>query len=476
MYIRSLSVKNLKRLHDLTLSFTHADGSPRMWTVLIGENGTGKTSILQAIALAAAGQLRVNDLVGNSFIHLVDRRQSNAMHIEASFSFTPENLRRPALHPQHPGPLPEDLELLSSVILEREETSLIARARYKDFAENAPSDKLDPLANARSKELPHWFVIGFGVRRSLPEVGRPSDIARPSVDRMKSLFDSEHPLISTGFLSHFVPKKARAYSAALKSAIINTNVLPTDVSGLELRGQGGVAKASDLIESERFQQSLGATNVKVPAIALAHGYQSTIAWIADLIGHILLETEEVGIAPKDFEGLVLIDEIDLYLHPKWQAQLIPALRKTFPKLQFVATTHSPVVLASVVPEEVIRLAADPQSGDVQRITPDADTGKWDPVDKPADLDTQPDPRVMTATEMYRDYFGLDRLTLNPFGEKLRTYTALTNLPERTDFQEREMENLRGQLVSLSVLDTPSEKPKSRKKSKASANVGNKTRP
>lgn len=453
MYIRSLSIKNLKRLHDLTLSFEHADGSPRMWTVLIGENGTGKTSILQAIALAAAGQLRVNDLVGNSFVHLVDRRQTEALQIDASFSFTPSNLeRRQQLHPLHPDPLPAELQLQSSVSLEREETSLRAHAWYSDNPSGALAGGRDPLDNARSKETPRWFVIGYGVRRNLPLAGRIPDLARPSVDRMKSLFDSEHALTSTSFLSHFVESKALEYSAALKSAIIDTDVLPTDLANLELRGQGGVAKASDLIERERFHQTLGTTNVKVPAIALAHGYQSTIAWIADLVGHILLESDESGVTPKDFEGLVLIDEIDLYLHPKWQAQLIPALRKTFPKLQFVATTHSPVVLGSLVPDEVVRLKADDRSGHVQRITPDADTGEWDPVDKPADLDTQPDPRMMTATEMYRDYFGLDRLTLNPLGEELRAYTALANHPSRNDHQQQTMQALRKKLTKAAIVD------------------------
>lgn len=465
MYIRSLSIKNLKRLHDLTLPFTHADGSPRMWTVLIGENGTGKTSILQAIALAAAGQLRVNDLVGNSFVHLVDRRQSEALEISASFAFTQSNLQQgKALHPLHSGPVPSDLHLQSQVRLEREETSLRAHAWYGDKPRTHQAPSQDPLDNARSKELPRWFVIGFGVRRNLPLVGRIPDLTRPSVDRMKSLFDSEHALTSTSFLSHFVESKARAYSAALKSAIIDTDVLPTDLADLELRGQGGVAKASDLIERERFQQTLGTTNVKVPAVALAHGYQSTIAWIADLVGHILLESDESGVAPRDFEGLVLIDEIDLYLHPKWQAQLIPALRRTFPKLQFVATTHSPVVLGALVPEEVVRLEADPQTGHVQRITPDAETGEWDPVDKPEDLDTQPDPRMMTATEMYRDYFGLDRLTLNPFGEQLRAYTALATHPHRNDHQQHEMERLRKELKNASIesLESPLPRPRARK--------------
>jgi recombinational DNA repair ATPase RecF len=57
------------------------------------------------------------------------------------------------------------------------------------------------------------------------------------------------------------------------------------------------------------------------------------------------------------DGVVLIDEIDLHLHPKWQAQVIDALRRTFPHIQWVVTTHSPIVL-SRVPSESVRLVKD----------------------------------------------------------------------------------------------------------------------
>ena len=66
------------------------------------------------------------------------------------------------------------------------------------------------------------------------------------------------------------------------------------------------------------------------------------------------------------QGVVLIDEIDLYLHPSWQATFVSALRRVFPKIQFIATTHSPVILAGLAPHEVVRLQADPETGDVVR--------------------------------------------------------------------------------------------------------------
>ena len=73
------------------------------------------------------------------------------------------------------------------------------------------------------------------------------------------------------------------------------------------------------------------------------GYRAYIGWIADLLYHICMGAPS-GRKLIDNRGIVLVDEIDLHLHPRWQVSLIPKLKQVFPKLQFVATTHSPMVL------------------------------------------------------------------------------------------------------------------------------------
>ncbi|TMQ08200.1 MAG: AAA family ATPase, partial [Deltaproteobacteria bacterium] len=87
MYVRWPQVQNLKRLRLFTVDFCHA-GQPRMWTVLIGENGTAKTTLLQAIALAATGSKQVNTLAGPIVKHLRDRRGSAPLAIDAKFEFS----------------------------------------------------------------------------------------------------------------------------------------------------------------------------------------------------------------------------------------------------------------------------------------------------------------------------------------------------------------------------------------------------
>jgi len=453
MYIRHLKVENLKRLKDFALDFTHRD-QPRMWTVLIGENGTAKTTLLQAIALASAGFKEVSGLAGATVKHLRDRRDEERMSIEAIFAFGPSSLAGgTTIHPHLPRHLSGRksqglLRLYSGVRLEVGSTSLDANASYLG------GTPYDPLAAARSTNTPLWFVAGYGISRALPDANEPPALARPSIERLEPLFRQKR-LASTGFADHFLEKDRREgrkrgetsqrFIRMLKQAIrLGGADLFPGLERFELRGQGGARSSSSLIESDRFYQMMarGQAPVAIAGIALSHGYQSTFAWIADLIGHVLLESK-TEIATTEMEGLVLIDEIDLYLHPTWQARFIPALRRVFPRMQFVATTHSPVVLSSLAPHEIVRLVVDEQTGNIVQGGWARDGGQFRPGIQ--DAEHQPDPRLMTGGELYRTWFGLEGITPNPLGEKLRRLQLLSTHPAPTTTQRRELKQLRGEL-------------------------------
>lgn len=451
MYLRSIRVQRLKLLRDLRLDFTAPDGETiRKWTVIIGRNGTAKTSLLQAVALAAAGGLQVNTLAGRSIGHLRDRRSADPMEIEATFDFVDEQTH-PALHPLSEGTPPGPLALRSQVTLAKGETTIRATAAYA----HAPRPERDPLDDARSRNTPRWFVAGYGVARFLPDVGRAITLDRPSIERMMPLFDPTTALTSTGFSSYFGDEeKARRFHRVLKHALLNVASLLPDITDLELRGYGGVTRPGDLLERDRFSQRVGTGEpLKVPGVALAHGYQSTIAWVADLVGHVLLEAE-LEIEPEDMEGLVLVDEIDLFLHPVWQATLVPALRATFPKMQFIVTTHSPVVLSRVAPHEVVRLASWGDTGDVVEVVHDPRTGELIPAQDAGSEGVRPDARMMTGSEIFRDHFGLEGPTPNPMGDELRRYTMLATDPFRTQKEHEEAVRLRDGLTRSGFTELP----------------------
>jgi len=446
----------MKRIAHLVLDFEH-EGQPRMWTVLIGENGTAKTTLLQAIALAAAGSQQVNTLGRPIVKHLRDRRSTAEMGVEVEFAFTPQSLSDPHAHPDVVDT--KDLGLWSWLRLENGSTSIGAGAVYSRSGLRQ-ANKSNPLDAARAEHRHLWFVAGYGISRNLPDSTFTPALDLPSIDRMQPLFDPRVALASSSFANHFLRKDIEEgrkagetsllYAKRLNEAIrLGGEALLPDIKRLELRGQGGAKSAGALIDSDRFYQRMGSSELAVAGVALSHGYQSTFAWIADLIGHVLLEAKN-DLSTTEMEGLVLIDEIDLYLHPAWQATFVTALRRVFPKMQFVATTHSPVVLAEMSPHEIVRLIVHPDTGDVVRAGWEPTTGEVVPVTSP-DL-VQPDPRPMTASEIYRTWFGLERLTPNPIGELLRRYQVLAGDPSPSPTDARERDRLREELRKAGMTD------------------------
>lgn len=81
-------------------------------------------------------------------------------------------------------------------------------------------------------------------------------------------------------------------------------------------------------------------NTKIKFEHLSEGYRSVFIWVADLVSR-LAESQNVK-EIQDFKGIVLVDEINLHLHPKWEVQIVQKLRSWFPNIQFFFTTHSPI--------------------------------------------------------------------------------------------------------------------------------------
>lgn len=95
---------------------------------------------------------------------------------------------------------------------------------------------------------------------------------------------------------------------------------------------------------------------------LSSGYKSCIYIIFGIIKEIEYRTSEKPIKAELFDGVVLIDEVDLHLHPIWQAELIKTLKCLFPKVQFILTTHSPSILQILDKDEIIALGYN-EAGD-----------------------------------------------------------------------------------------------------------------
>jgi predicted ATP-binding protein involved in virulence len=95
---------------------------------------------------------------------------------------------------------------------------------------------------------------------------------------------------------------------------------------------------------------------ELPYRMLSDGQRTTLAMVADLAYRAAVLNPHFGRqATEETEGLVLIDELDLHLHPKWQRTIVNALKRGFPRFQFVATSHSPFIVQALEAQELIQL-------------------------------------------------------------------------------------------------------------------------
>lgn len=441
MYLRHLSVADCKLMRRLEVPFLRPDGSPRLWTVFVGENGTCKTTLLRTIALSAAGTAFANNLVNEPSSYMDLRRSGQPAKIEARFGFSERfhaDREYPGSHQfEIPGSLPPEVETEVDIGA----NSVRCRSRYMPWK---IGDSFDPIEDAREQDLNLWFAAGYGVSRILSVPQSLTEGAVPKRDRLKSLFDARHLPLGTAFSDRlatmFGEERARAFAMCLRRALVELMHTPR-LRHIELRGSGGANSQMTLIESHRFAMKVGSEELKLPAVWLSQGYQAVISLVADIIGNVWLEAG-AEIALEDMEGLVLVDELDLHLHPTWQTEVVAGLKNTFPNMQFIVTTHSPLVLAGCRADEVWMLEHDPVTGDVSCAP------------------SVTEPMLLTGSELNRDFFGVERAS--PVSESLRRYMELAGNPYRSNDEDGEAKKLLQELRDSLGAETITYEPVSRK--------------
>jgi hypothetical protein len=281
----------------------------------------------------------------------------------------------------------------------------------------------DPLGDARGRNLPDWFIAGYGIARTLPAPMSVTaeEIASPSRDRLLSLFKVGQRIVGTGFADLLPEKIAAAFNEGLQQAFVDHGIL-LNATGLSLRTRGNVRNPADLPGAHHLRLHLGASDLDVPTTWLSQGYQATMAWVADLIGQVWWEARKQTVPLNELEGICLIDEIDLHLHPRWQTTLVAALKAAFPRIQFIATTHSPMVLPGLKQDEVILLRQD-EEGNVVKVLPSEG------------------PALKTGSELYQMFFGIDQLQPQPLSDALIRYGTLGGYAGRSVKEDREAKAL-----------------------------------
>jgi predicted ATP-binding protein involved in virulence len=166
----------------------------------------------------------------------------------------------------------------------------------------------------------------------------------------------------------------------------------------------------------------------VPIEALSQGMTSLYSWIGILVQR-LFEIHEKSDDPTKHHAIVLMDELDAHMHPKWQQAIVLYLKKLFPRLQMIVSTHSPLIVAGMKPAEVARFSRN-KAGTVVQVPIDQDMllGRAD--------------QVLTTNA-----FGLPTTLDHQSQKYLGEYRDLLAKPQHTDDDKKKLAELESLIES-----------------------------
>jgi predicted ATPase len=330
VYAKSLAIYDFRCFRKAALEFqypgrtgNHVSELPNV-NLVLGDNGGGKSSVLRAIAIAIlAPVLLESGFVANRMVRRPGGKNP-LVKVVGILEQIEENAA-PSKRPKR-----TQLEMLAR--FELRESSDRDRL-HLDHTPQSPIEKMifDDLS-------PEFFVMGYGATRRVETGDFSESSARRSrglrYQRVAGLF--EDSVSVRPMQTWFMKLDAARQSAALKTL---NEILPDGIT---------VDGGRDKQDGEFLFKFDGRST---PFTSLSDGYKAFIGMAGDLIGH-LSDVCRPGISLSSIPGIVLIDEIDLHLHPAWQRTILPTLAAAFPRLQFVCTTHSPLVASTVRKENV----------------------------------------------------------------------------------------------------------------------------
>lgn len=355
MWVEEITLDNIKCFEKQSIRLG-AKNAPYPWVTLLGENGTGKSTVLQTLALMMAGPEGISDLLKPRG-WLKDDTKPGEITIKLH-----QGKNDPG---KYAGEKKERKVFQYTFYVTGEHKQSIHNQIFTEPVITVDSsNKIIPWLreNALLPKGEGWFGAGYGASRRLT---RKSRILIPSL---------QQPLRYTNFSSQFNEDESlEAFETWLvyldyrisksKDELAQKQMAEGIQAINRLLPEGNSFNSID--DNGRIWFNIGA--VKVSTIALSDGFRSVIALAGDLVWRLIKSFPESK-NPLLEEGVVLIDELDIHLHPTWQRQIAGQLRQTFPNIQFITATHSPFVAAGAGEDAVIyRFYKEEGNVEVQQI-------------------------------------------------------------------------------------------------------------
>jgi predicted ATP-binding protein involved in virulence len=359
MNIKSLRVQNFKCFEDKSFEFSQG------FNLIVGDNGTGKTAVLDALAVALSNFLGAFDVLSGkpkrSFVRVKSILEGELIVLQESFPTTIWSTFSTLNQDfQQAQTIQEFSEALQAIVGAENFNKLpekLLTATHGDVFQLGSNFKIQMLDDTLSTPLP--LITKYSTARLwlekqdlLEENAQPllfdPEVTTPGsrLDGYKNALDVA--ISNKSWLKWFTrmelislqEKKPLKTFEAVKQAV-QTCLEGCDLLYFDIKRGEPVA---------RIQGNL------LPFSLLSDGQRSMLAMVADIAYRMAqLNPHLVENVALETPGVVLIDELDLHLHPKWQRKVVDNLRRAFPKVQFFATSHSPFIIQSLRPGELIDL-------------------------------------------------------------------------------------------------------------------------
>ena len=390
MYIRRAVIENIRGFRELDFDFQRPDGSCAGWSVITGDNASGKTALLRAVGLALVGIDAAHTLQPSfdGWIHADGDRGTVAVQLETGDEdiFT--------AGPPYKNPFWSELDFVD---LGQDKVKLETGNRFR-------KNKKGP-ANGPWADTAHgWFCAGYGPFRRLyghsPEAQRLMS-TRGKVARFATLYREDATLAESDLwlkdLDHRQLRGDEGAGITLETVktILNNEFFPNGIR-------------TDRVDDDGLW--LRQNNGTVLALRdMSDGFRAAAALVMDMIKNLVDVYGIDGLVEQGAvtrPGVVLIDEIDAHLHPEWQRQVGEWFKRLFPNTQFIVTTHSPLICQAADENGIFHLPAPGKEFPPFRLPPEeykkVITGRADTIYlSPAfGLEYTRSPKAVTARREY----------------------------------------------------------------------------
>lgn len=329
MRLTKLHIENFKGFETLDVDF-HPN-----FNIVVGINGTGKSSLLEASKIA----------IGSLFLEL-DKIKDKI----SSPSILAENVRLHNLETQYPTIIQAFAEIDSELCTSKDSCSIewkrvLEKHRGKTTKIQARemsriSDNLQKIIR-RNEDKPLPLIAYYSTDRFKKEKKDVGVTAKGS--RLRGYYNALDQLTNIKFFLELF-KTETLYELQHQEKSIQLEVVKRAVEECIEDCQ----KIYYDVSYDKLLIDVKSANELIPFFSLSDGVRTTLSLVMEIAFRCYLLNPYLGLdAAKQTEGVVLIDEIDLHLHPTWQKKIVADLRRAFPNLQFIVTTHAPLVIGSL---------------------------------------------------------------------------------------------------------------------------------